>query len=57
MKNQHKNNKVALAALIIAAGAATYTFIKTYKSIKRLENIDIDISNDNVLSSIFKKDK
>lgn len=57
MKNQHKNNKVALAALIIAAGAATYTFIKTYKSIKRLENIDLDISNDNVLSNIFKKDK
>lgn len=56
MKNLNKNTIVALAALIGAAGAATYTFIKTYKSIKGLENMDLDFSYDPVLSSLFKKD-
>lgn len=55
MKNQTKKEIVALAALLGAAGAATYTFIKTYKSIKSLENIDLDFGNDPVLSSLFKK--
>jgi hypothetical protein len=56
MKNQTKKEIVALAALIGAAGAATYMFLKTYKSIRDLENIDLDIGDDSVLSSLFKKD-
>lgn len=54
MKNQYKNEMVALAALL-AAGAATYVLYQTYKAIKGLDNIDLDLSSDSVLSSIFKK--
>lgn len=56
MKKQTKTELVALAALISAAGVATYTFIRTYRSVKSLDKLDLDFSNDPVLSSIFKKD-
>ena len=56
MKNKITKETVALAALFIAAGAATYLAHRLTKSIKSLENIDLDFGNDSVLSSIFKKD-
>lgn len=55
MKKQSKKEMVALAALIGAAGAITYLYVKAYKSIKGLDNIELDLGNDPVLSSIFKK--
>ena len=55
MKKQTKTELVALAALIGAAGAAAFAFVKTYKSIKTLDKIELDFGNDPVLSSIFKK--
>jgi Fe-S cluster assembly iron-binding protein IscA len=56
MKKDNTTEMVALAALIGAAGAAIYTLIITYKALERLENIELDFSNDSVLSSVFKKD-
>lgn len=42
-------------ALIGAASVAAVLFVKTFKAVKSLENIDLDFGNDVVLSSIFKK--
>ena len=44
-------------AVAAAAGAATYAFLKTYKTIKSLEDFDLDFGNDAVLSSIFNSKK
>ncbi len=46
---------VALAALLVAAGAATYIATRLKKSLDSLENLDLDFGNDSVLSSVFKK--
>ena len=56
MKTDNKNELVALAALLVAAGAATYLAHRLTKSIKALDNLDLDFGNDSVLSSAFKKD-
>jgi hypothetical protein len=42
-------------AVAAATGAAAYAFLKTYKTIKSLEDFEIDFDNDVVLSSIFNK--
>lgn len=55
MKKQSKIELVALATLIGVAGATTYMLMKTYKSLKGLDNMELDLGNDVVLSSIFKK--
>jgi len=44
-------------AIAAATGAATYAFIKTYKTIKSLEDFDLDFGNDTVLSSVFNSKK
>lgn len=56
MKNKNSKEMVALAALLVAAGAATYIAAKLKKSLDNLENLDLDFGNDSVLSSVFKKD-
>ena len=47
---------VATAAVTLAAGLATYMFFKTYKTIQKLDELELDFGNDSVLSSHFKKD-
>lgn len=56
MKNKITKEKVALAALLVAAGAATYIAAKLKKSLDNLENLELDFGNDIMLSSLFKKD-
>ena len=56
MNNKNTKEMVALAALLVAAGAATYIAAKLKKSLDNMENIDLDFGNDSVLSSVFKKD-
>jgi hypothetical protein len=55
MNNKNTKEMVALAALLFAAGAATYIANRLKKSLDKLENIDLDFGGDSVLSSIFKK--
>jgi hypothetical protein len=56
VNNKNTKEMVALAALLVVAGAATYIAAKLKKSLDNLENIDLDLGNDPVLSSHFKKD-
>jgi hypothetical protein len=56
MNNKNTKETVALAALLVAVGAASYIAVKLKKSLDNLENIDLDFGNDPVLSSHFKKD-
>lgn len=56
MKSKNTKEMVALAALLVAAGAATYIAAKLKKSLDNLENLELDFGNDSVLSSVFKKD-
>jgi len=56
MNNKNTKEMVALAALLVVAGAATFIAVKLKKSLDNLENIDLDFGNDPVLSSHFKKD-
>jgi hypothetical protein len=46
---------IATAAVTLAAGLATYMFFKTYKTIQKLDEFDLDFGNDVVLSSVFNK--
>ena len=46
---------IATAAVTLAAGLATYMFFKTYKTIQKLDEYDLDFGNDVVLSSVFNK--
>lgn len=55
MNNKNTKEMVALAALLVAAGAATYIATRLKKSLDKLDNIDLDFGNDPVLSSHFKK--
>lgn len=56
MNNKNTKEMVALVVLIGIAGAATYTLRRIHKSVKKLDNIELDFGNDSVLSSLFKKD-
>ena len=46
---------IATAAVTLAAGLATYMFFKTYKTIQKLDEYELDFGNDVVLSSVFNK--
>lgn len=45
------------AAYVAVIGAATYLLAKTYKSVKTLDNIDLDFGDDIVLTSVFRKER
>lgn len=44
---------IAATAVTIAAGIATYMFFKTYKTVQRLEELELDFGNDDALLSAF----
>ena len=54
-KKPDNTTLIATAAVTLAAGLATYMFFKTYKTIQKLDEFDLDFGNDGVLSSVFNK--
>lgn len=46
---------VAAAAVSLVAGAATYVLFRTYRAVKKLEEIDLDFGNDEGLLSMLKR--
>ena len=44
---------IATAAVTLAAGVATYMFFKTYKTIQKLDELELDFGNDDALSSFL----
>ena len=46
---------VAAAAVTIAAGIATYAFLRTISAVKKLEELDLDFGNDEGLLSMLKR--
>jgi hypothetical protein len=49
---------IATAAITLAAGAATYMFFQTYRTMKKLEELELDFGNDEgLLSMIRARDK
>jgi hypothetical protein len=60
-KKPDNTTLIATAAVTIAAAAATYMFFKTYKTIQKLDEFELDFGNDDALLSAFifnnKKDQ
>ena len=54
-KKPDNTTLIATAAVTLAAGLATYMFFKTYKTIQKLDEYELDFGNDVVLSSVFNK--
>lgn len=46
---------VAAAAVTVAAGIASYVFLRTLTAVKKLEEIDLDFGNDAGLISMFNR--
>ena len=46
---------IATAAVTLAAGLATYMLFKTYKTIQKLEDLELDFGNDEALLSMLKR--
>ena len=46
---------IAAAAVTIAAGIASYAFLRTLKAVKKLEELDLDFGNDAGLLSMFSR--
>ncbi len=44
---------IATAAVTLAAGIATYMFFKTYQTIQKLDELELDFGNDDALSSFL----
>lgn len=44
---------VAVAAVTLVAGIASYMLFRTYNAVKKLEEIDLDFGNDDALLSVF----
>jgi hypothetical protein len=44
---------IATAAVTLAAGVATYMFFKTYQTIQKLDELELDFGNDDALSSFL----
>ena len=44
---------VAVAAVTLVAGIASYMLFRTYNAVKKLEEIDLDFGNDDALLSAF----
>lgn len=47
---------IATAAATLVAGAATYMFFKTYQTMKKLEELELDFGNDEGILSMFKRE-
>jgi hypothetical protein len=45
---------IATAAVTLAAAATTYMFFKAYKTMKKLEDLELDFGNDEGLLSMLK---
>ncbi len=46
---------VAVAAVTLVAGIASYMLFRTYNAVKKLEEIDLDFGNDEGLLSMIKR--
>ena len=46
---------IATAAVTLAAGAAAYMFFKAYKTIQKLEELELDFGNDEGILSMFTR--
>ena len=46
---------IAVAAVTIAAGIASYAAIRTLNAVKKIEDLDLDFGNDMGLSSMFNR--
>ena len=46
---------IALAAVTIIAGIASYAAIRTLNAVKKLEDLDFDFGNDISLASMFNR--
>ena len=44
---------IATAAVTLAAGLATYMFFKTYQTIQKLDELELDFGNDDALLSFL----
>ena len=44
---------IATAAVTLAAGVATYVFFKTYQTIQKLDELELDFGNDDALLSFL----
>ena len=44
---------IATAAVTLAAGLATYMFFKTYKTVQKLDELELDFGNDDALLSFL----
>jgi hypothetical protein len=56
-KKPDNTTLIATAAVTLAAAAATYMFFKTYKTIQKLEELELDFGNDDALLSAFINNK
>ena len=52
-KKPDNTTLIATAAVTLAAAAATYMFFKTYQTMKKLEDLELDFGNDDALSSFL----
>ena len=52
-KKPDNTTLIATAAVTLAAAAATYMFFKTYKTIQKLDELELDFGNDDALSSFL----
>jgi hypothetical protein len=48
---------LAAAAVTTAVGIASYMFFKTYKTINKLDELELDFGNDDALLSAFVLNK
>jgi|LauGreDrversion4_2_1035121.scaffolds.fasta_scaffold4265798_1 hypothetical protein len=52
-KKPDNTTLIATAAVTLAAAAATYMFFKTYKTIQKLDELELDFGNDDALLSFL----
>ena len=53
-KKPDNTTLIATAAVTLAAVAAIYMFFKNYKSIQKLDELELDFGNDDALLSFLK---
>ena len=53
-KKPDNTTLIATAAVTLAVAAATYMFFKTYKTIQKLDELELDFGNDEGLLSMLK---
>jgi hypothetical protein len=54
-KKPDNTTLIATAAVTLAAAAATYMFFKTYQTMKKLEELELDFGNDEGILSMFTR--